>query len=222
MKNSQPSASLTSPQPLSQSARLPALCLFLSFQMREETPVASYGIPRTGLWVHLASVRQDRRVQRARQALPGGSGCGDGAVAGGQGQAPGGREAGQVSPAARSPPPTSSPWTPVPTRGSLWTAMTPAAHLGWTGMPLRAQHPWFLVTPSTWRSSWLSLEFQREKAAGSGGFHLVLLFSYLDRGIQCPHLESVHFCFLLIFSTDGSRSDSIVPWFHGTHRTPVP
>lgn len=45
VKTSQPSAALTSPQPCSQSARLPAPCLFLSFQTREETPVASYGFP---------------------------------------------------------------------------------------------------------------------------------------------------------------------------------
>ena len=39
-------------------------------------------------------------------------------------------EAGTVKPAARSPPPTLSPWTPVPTHGSLRTAATPAAHPG--------------------------------------------------------------------------------------------
>lgn len=65
--------------------------------------------------------------------------------------------------------------------------------------------------------SWLGLEFQSKKAAG---FPLALLFPYLDCRIQCPHPESVHLRFLLIFSTDGSRSDSVVPWFHGTHLCP--
>ena len=138
-----PLSLLLSPSP-SQPGFQPRVSSYLSG--REKKPVASYWIPRTGLRVHLAACGETE----GRRELGGLSqgvwvrrrGCGRRAEPG-----PRGREAGTLNPAARSPPPTSSPWTPVPTRGSLWTAMTPAARLGWTGTLLGAQHPWFLVLP---------------------------------------------------------------------------
>lgn len=89
----------------------------------------------------------------------------------------------------------------------------------WSPAPLVPcpPHPRGLGPAHPGGGSWLGLEFQSKKAAG---FPLVLLFSYLDCRIQCPHPESVHLRFLLISSTDGSRSDSVVPWFHGTRLGP--